>query len=54
MFNACQRQQVKRNIGRFPANFMFQLSDQEANVLLSQNVIPSPRSLGGFLPYAFT
>ena len=24
------------------------------NVLLSQNVIPSPRSLGGFLPYAFT
>ncbi len=48
------RQQVKRNIDRFPMDFMFQLSEQETNVLLSQNVIPSPRSLGGFLPYAFT
>jgi hypothetical protein len=48
------RQQVKRNIDRFPADFMFQLSNQETNDLLSQNVIPSQRSLGGFLPYAFT
>ena len=48
------RQQVKRNKDRFPEDFMFRLSEQEANVLLSQNVIPSPRSLGGFLPYAFT
>lgn len=48
------RQQVKRNIDRFPADFMFQLSDQETSLLLSQNVIPSPRSLGGSLPYAFT
>jgi hypothetical protein len=43
-----------RNIDRFPADFMFQLSNQETNDLLSQNVIPSQRSLGGFLPYAFT
>jgi len=28
---------------------MFQLSDQETNNLLSQNVIPSQRSLGGVL-----
>jgi hypothetical protein len=48
------RQQVRRNIDRFPADFMFQLSDQETNALLSQNVIPSARNLGGFLPYAFT
>ena len=41
------RQQVKRNIDRFPADFMFQLSDQETNDLLSQNVIPSQRGLGG-------
>jgi len=48
------RQQVKRNIDRFPSDFMFQLSDEEAELLVSQNVIPSRRSLGGFLPYVFT
>jgi len=48
------RQQVKRNLERFPADFMFQLSQEEADALVSQNVIPSRRSLGGFLPYAFT
>jgi hypothetical protein len=48
------RQQVKRNKDRFPMDFMFQLSAQETKILLSQNVIPSRRSLGGFLPYAFT
>lgn len=48
------RQQVKRNKDRFPRDFMFQLSEKETDVLLSQNVIPSRRSLGGSLPYAFT
>ena len=48
------RQQVKRNPDRFPKDFMFQLSQQETGILLSQNVIPSKRSLGGSLPYAFT
>ncbi len=48
------RQQVKRNINRFPADFMFQLDSGEAELLVSQNVIPSKRSLGGYLPYAFT
>ena len=48
------RQQVSRNKDRFPKDFMFQLSQQETNTLLSQNVIPSLRNLGGFLPYAFT
>ena len=48
------RQQVKRNRGRFPDDFMFQLSKEEAASLVSQNVIPSLRSLGGSLPYAFT
>ena len=48
------RQQVKRNIGRFPEDFMFQLTEQEVDTLLSQNVIPSRRVLGGSLPYAFT
>jgi hypothetical protein len=48
------RQQVKRNMNRFPADFMLQLTLEEANLLVSQNVIPSRRSLGGSLPYAFT
>lgn len=48
------RQQVARNRERFPDDFMFQLSAEEAETLVSQNVIPSRRSLGGSLPYAFT
>ena len=47
-------QAVKRNIDRFPADFMFQLSDKEKKFLVSQFVIPSARSFGGYSPYAFT
>lgn len=48
------RQQVKRNLNRFPQDFMFQLTTEEAETLVSQFVIPSRRSFGGFLPYAFS
>lgn len=48
------RQQVKRNMGRFPSDFMFPLTRLETEILVSQNVIPSLRSLGGALPYVFT
>ncbi|NOT27323.1 MAG: ORF6N domain-containing protein [Acidobacteria bacterium] len=48
------RQQVKRNPKRFPEDFLFQLTRKEAELLVSQNVIPSRRSLGGSLPFAFT
>lgn len=48
------REQVKRNISRFPENFMFQLSEKEADTMVSQNAIPSRQHLGGYLPYAFT
>ena len=48
------RQQLKRNMDRFPDDFMFQLTDREVDALLSENVIPSRRVLGGSLPYAFT
>lgn len=48
------REQVKRNKTRFPANFMFQLSEEEVKDMVSQNAIPSKQSLGGTLPYAFT
>lgn len=48
------REQVKRNIDRFPEKFMFQLTNDEVNFLVSQNAIPSKRSLGGYNPYAFS
>jgi hypothetical protein len=48
------RQQVKRNIDRFPKDFLFQLHAREIQHLVSQNVIPETRTLGGFKPYAFT
>ncbi|MBI3585350.1 MAG: ORF6N domain-containing protein [Nitrospinae bacterium] len=47
-------QAVKRNINRFPEDFMFQLNDSEAGQLVSQNVIPHKKYFGGSLPYAFT
>lgn len=48
------REQVKRNIGRFPSNFMFRLTTKEVEAMVSQKAIPSKQHLGGFLPYAFT
>lgn len=35
------REQVKRNIKRFPSDFMFQLTDIEVDFMVSQNAIPS-------------
>ncbi len=48
------REQVKRNITKFPNHFMFQLTKQEVETMVSQNAIPSKSHLGGTLPYAFT
>ena len=48
------REQVKRNIVRFPINFMFQLTEEETDTMVSQNAIPSKKQLGGSLPYVFT
>jgi len=48
------REQVKRNIRRFPADFMFQLTEREVEAMVSHFAIPSRKHLGGHLPYAFT
>jgi len=48
------REQVKRNIKRFPENFMFRLTEEETDFMVSQNAIPSKQHLGGHLPYVFT
>lgn len=49
-------QQIKRNIERFPADFMFQLTQEEIQTLnLSQFVIGSQKHRSAkLLPYAFT
>ncbi|SES00128.1 ORF6N domain-containing protein [Pedobacter rhizosphaerae] len=48
------REQVKRNINNFPNHFMFQLSDTEVEIMISQKAMPSKQYLGGALPYVFT
>jgi len=49
-------QAVRRNLDRFPDDFMFQLTAEEVQSLTSQIVISKPASRGGrrTLPYAFT
>jgi len=46
-------QAVKRNIGRFPKEFMFQLTEKEVKILISQNVISSWGGMRKF-PFVFT
>lgn len=48
------REQVKRNSDKFPEHFMFQLTETEANLMVSQNAIPSKQHLGGSLPLVFS
>lgn len=48
------KQAVKRNIDRFPKDFMFLLSNIEIKNMVSQNVIPSLGFLGGAKPMVFT
>ena len=48
------KQAVRRNIERFPSDFMFVLTEQEVDNMVSQFVIPPKKRLGGSLPFAFT
>ena len=48
------KQAVNRNIIRFPAHFMFELSEDEIKSMVSQFVIPSKSYFGGSTPYVFT
>ena len=53
---AALNQAVKRNISRFPDDFMFQLSSENFKFLISHSVISKKEGRGGTrkLPYAFT
>lgn len=46
-------QAIKRNLNRFPPDFMFQLSREEAAAMRSQFVIASKRNVR-YRPYVFT
>ena len=48
------KQAVKRNLNRFPNDFMFTLYEGEINQMVSQSVIPSKSYFGRSLPFAFT
>ena len=46
--------QVKRNIERFPEDFMFQMTKEELEALRCQNVTANIDSMSRSLPYVFT
>lgn len=48
------KQAVKRNPSRFPADFMYELTEEEIGLVVSQHVIPHKKYFGGATPYAFT
>jgi hypothetical protein len=48
------KQAVRRNIERFPKDFMFEMPKKEIDRMVSQNVIPSKSYFGGVAPFCFT
>jgi hypothetical protein len=48
------KQAVKRNIERFPKDFMFEMTSKEIDGMVSQIVIPSKSYFGGAAPFCFT
>jgi hypothetical protein len=48
------KQAVNRNKQRFPSDFMLILNENDVNLMVSQNVIPSKAYFGGALPFVFT
>ena len=52
--NRVLKQDVRRNIDRFPSDFMFELSKMEYQSLRSQNVILKRGQHSKYLPFVFT
>ena len=48
------KEQVNRNIERFPERYMFELTKEEYNSIRSQNAIFKHGAHSKYLPYAFT
>ena len=45
------KQAVKRNMQRFPKDFMFEITSKEIDRMVSQSVIPSKSYFGGAPPW---
>ena len=48
------REQITRNVDKFPEHFMFRLTEIEAEIMIAEKAIESKKVLGGSLPYVFT
>ena len=48
------REQLKRNIEKFPKDYAYQLTDEEIQIMVSQNATPSKKHFGGTNPWVFT
>ncbi len=48
------KRQVRRNLDRFPEDFMYKLNEKETNMMVCQIGIPSKSYFGGARPFAFT
>jgi len=48
------KQAIKRNLDRFPKDFMFELSAEEANLLILQAELTDLKVFGGAKPLVFT
>jgi hypothetical protein len=48
------KEQVKRNIERFPPNYMFELTKEENNILRSQNATLKQGLHSKYSPYVFS
>ena len=46
------KQAVRRNRSTFPDDFIFELTEEEIDTVVSQNVIPHKKFLGGSTPFA--
>lgn len=44
------KQAVRRNLARFPGDFLFKLTEEEVELLVSQTVIPNKKIIGGAVP----
>ncbi len=48
------KEQVNRNLNRFPGHYMFELNKEETEILRSQNATLRHGAHSKYLPYAFT
>ena len=48
------KEQLKRNLDKFPKDYAYQLTDDEFETMVSQNATPSKKEFGGTNPWVFT